>query len=147
MTEEISLTVGDLAVDDRGVVSFVNHFSLEKYKRFYVVQNHANRFIRAWHGHRHESKAVFVSSGSALVCAVKPDDWDTPSAELPVERFVLSSKKPSVLEIPAGFANGFMTLSADTTLIVYSSSSLSESLNDDYRFPSRLWDPWKVEER
>jgi dTDP-4-dehydrorhamnose 3,5-epimerase len=60
---------------------------------------------------------------------------------------VLSAKKPSILEIPAGFANGFMTLTPDTIVCFFSSATLDESAADDIRFPARLWDPWAVEER
>lgn len=138
---------GDLAVDDRGAVGFVNDFSFEGVKRFYSVENHAAGFVRAWHGHRREQKFVTAVSGSALVCAVQVDDWDQPSPDLTVHRHVLSARRPSVLFIPAGFANGFMSLTGDTKLLFFSTSSLEESLGDDVRFDSRLWDPWSVEER
>lgn len=142
-----SLTSGALAVDDRGAVGFVNAFNPSSYRRFYVVRNHASGFVRAWHGHRFESKAVTVLSGTALVCAVKPDDWDSPSPNLNVSRFVLSESAPGILEIPAGWANGFMTLLPETRLLFFSSASLEESKTDDIRFDARLWDPWRVEER
>ena len=116
-------------------------------KRFYTVSNHAPGFVRAWHAHRHEAKYVLAVSGAALVCCVEIDDWDTPSAGLDVERFVLSDRTPAVLRIPSGYANGFMTLSSGTKLIFFSTSTLEESLGDDIRFPARFWDPWQVEER
>jgi hypothetical protein len=40
-----------------------------------------------------------------------------------------------------------MSLTDDTRVMFLSSSSLEESAADDIRFPSRLWDPWNVEER
>ena len=64
-----------------------------------------------------------------------------------VERFVLSAKKPSVLFIPPGYANGFMSLTDDLKLMFFSTSTLEESLGDDIRFDSRLWDVWQVPER
>ena len=60
---------------------------------------------------------------------------------------MLSETTPSVLFLPAGSANGAMSLSEDAQILVYSTSTLQESLNDDIRFPSRLWDPWTIEER
>lgn len=141
------LTKGGLSVDDRGTVSFVNDFDFKNVKRFYVVENHKQGFIRAWHGHKNESKYVFVVKGSAVVAAVKIDNWENPSKNLQVNRFTLSEKTPSVLFIPAGYANGFMSLSEDAKLIFYSTSELKDSLNDDIRFDAHYWDVWKVEER
>lgn len=143
----VKLLDGGLAMDDRGSVSFVNGFGFEGVKRFYAVTNHRQGFIRAWHGHRREAKYVYVSQGSALVCAVKVDDWDNPSPNLTVERFVLSAAKPSVLFIPAGYANGFMSLSADAQLMFFSTSTVEESRGDDIRFEARFWDPWQIIER
>jgi dTDP-4-dehydrorhamnose 3,5-epimerase-like enzyme len=138
---------GGIAFDDRGSVSFINEFKVLDYKRFYVVQNHKQGFIRAWHGHKHESKAVVLLQGSALVCAVEVDDWEAPSPNLEISRHVLSASKPGALLIPAGYANGFMNLTSDAILCFYSSSTVEESMNDDIRFDSRLWDPWTIEEK
>jgi dTDP-4-dehydrorhamnose 3,5-epimerase len=141
------LLEGGLGVDDRGQVAFVNGFGFEGVKRFYMVSNHRQGFIRAWHGHKREAKYVSVVQGSALVCAVKVDDWDHPSVDSPIHRHVLSAQKPSVLFIPAGFANGFMSLTEDAKLMFFSTSTVEESRNDDIRFESRHWDPWQVVER
>lgn len=141
------LIKGASAVDDRGALAFINDLALNDFRRMYIVSNHASGFVRAWHGHRLERKAAIVVSGAALVCAVEIDDWDNPSPNLQVHRYVLSERNPSALLIPAGFANGSMSLVADTRVCFLSSSSLEEAANDDIRFPARLWDPWSVEER
>ena len=144
---EPELLRGGLAVDDRGEVGFVNEFAFAGVRRFYTVRNHVTGFVRAWHGHRREEKYVLAASGAALVCCVEVDDWENPSPELEVRRFVLSDRSPSVLHVPAGSVNGFMTLTPDATLVFFSTSTLEESLGDDVRFPARFWDPWQVEER
>jgi dTDP-4-dehydrorhamnose 3,5-epimerase-like enzyme len=138
---------GGLAVDDRGEVAFVNDFTFDGVKRFYTVSNHRQGFVRAWHGHRHESKYVLAVSGAALVCCVQPDDWESPSHDLEVQRFVIGERSPAVVYVPPGYLNGFMTLTPDTKLMFFSTSRLEESLADDVRFPARYWDPWGVEER
>jgi dTDP-4-dehydrorhamnose 3,5-epimerase len=145
--EAPELVRGGAAVDDRGSVAFINDLFLGDYTRFYIVANHSVGFVRAWHAHKQERKTVVVLSGAALVCAVPIDDWDSPSKDAPVSRFVLSERNPTALKIPAGYANGFMSLAPDTRVMFLSSSKLEESLNDDYRYESRLWDPWSVEER
>ncbi len=145
--QEPTLVNGGLAVDDRGQVSFVNDFDFKDVKRFYMVSNHRSGFIRAWHAHKKEAKYVLVVKGAAVVGAVKVDDWDKPSKDLEVKRFVLSEKKPTVLYIPAGYANGFMSLTKDAQLMFFSTSTLDESLGDDFRYDSRHWDIWTAEER
>jgi dTDP-4-dehydrorhamnose 3,5-epimerase len=134
-------------VDDRGEVGFVNGFDFAGVKRFYSVRNHRAGFVRAWHGHRREAKYVPVVAGAALVAAVRVDDWENPSRALPVTRHTLSAAAPRVLYIPAGYANGFMSLTDDARLMFFSTSTLEESAADDIRFESRLWDVWTVEER
>jgi dTDP-4-dehydrorhamnose 3,5-epimerase len=138
---------GACAIDDRGELSFINGFPLEKFKRFYTVSNHSERFIRAWHGHMVESKVFFVLKGSVLACSVKMTDKSSPSKSEMVERKVLSEKNPAGYFIPAGYANGFMSLSKDAQLLVFSNTTLEESQNDDYRFPFNYWNPWEVEPR
>ncbi len=147
MSEEPILHAGDLSVDDRGEVTFVNDFDFRGVKRFYTVRNHSAGFVRAWHAHRREAKYVTVVEGAAIVAAVKIDDWERPSRDLPVKRWVLAARKPRVLYIPAGYANGFRSLTPDTRLVFFSTSSLAESQGDDVRWDARYWDPWTVEER
>jgi dTDP-4-dehydrorhamnose 3,5-epimerase-like enzyme len=141
------LIEGGCAVDDRGAVRFVNGFDMRDVRRFYTVTNHRAGFVRAWHAHRREAKYVTVAQGAAVVGAVRVDDWEAPSRGLPVSRMVLSAARPAVLYVPAGYANGFMTLSDDTLVIFYSTATLEESRSDDVRYDARHWDVWEVEER
>lgn len=138
---------GGLAVDDRGVVSFVNDFAFEVVRRFYVVSNHRSGFVRAWHAHRRETKYFTIVEGTALVCAVQIDDWAQPSRDLKVHRHVLTAEQPAVLHVPAGFANGFMTLTMATKVVVFSTATLEESREDDVRYEAYYWNPWEVVER
>lgn len=142
-----TLRRGDLAVDDRGEVGYVNDFDFVGVKRFYTVRNHHVGYVRAWHAHKHETKYVIAVTGSALVGAVHIDHWDCPSRNLEVRRFVLSANQPAVLHIPAGYANGFMSLTPDLKLMFFSTVTLAESRGDDLRFDARYWDIWNVVER
>ena len=141
------LIEGDLAVDDRGRLTFANDFDFKGVKRFYMVANHLPGFVRAWHAHKKEAKYVLVAQGAAVVGAVEIKNWQRPNKKAQVYRYVLSAQKPALLYIPPGFANGFMTLTAETQVIFFSTSSLEESKGDDFRFPARYWDIWGVEER
>jgi dTDP-4-dehydrorhamnose 3,5-epimerase-like enzyme len=141
------MITGGVAVDDRGRLGYVNGLDLAGMRRLYVVSNHRPGFVRAWHGHRREAKAVMVVAGIALVAAVEIDDWEHPSPDLPVHRWALSEDQPAVLTVPAGWANGAMTLTPGTRVMYWSTATLEESQVDDYRWPARYWDPWGVVER
>lgn len=138
---------GGLIVDDRGSVSFVNEFRFEGINRFYIIANHTVGFVRAWHAHRRESKYVMALAGAAIVAAVGIDNWESPSKDLPIHRYVLSAQTPAILYIPAGFANGCMTLTDGARLLFFSTSSLEESMEDDIRYDAYYWDAWKIVER
>ena len=144
---EINFGNIDTAVDDRGYLRFCNSFDLTKYVRFYDVINYQSNFIRAWHAHKKESKAAIVREGSAMLCLVKLDNWKKPSKKLEIKKFFLSQKKPKVLEIPPGYANGFMSLEPNTKITFYSDKSTKDSLGDDYRFNYDFWNPWKINYR
>lgn len=126
--EEVKLFVGNTSVDDRGSVSFVNSFEFKGVKRFYTVENHEVGFIRAWHGHQKEGKYVYVPHGAAMIVTVPMGGCD-------FEKFTLSEKVSQILWIPPGYYNGFKTLKPDTKIIFFSTSTLEESKDDDFRRP------------
>ena len=138
---------GGSSSDDRGRVQFANELDLSQCRRLYIVENFAQGTVRAWHAHQRERKWVMALSGAALACCVEVDDWESPSADAEVHRFVLDAGKPAILEIPAGYANGAMSLTPDAKLLYLSDATLEESMDDDHRYPARHWDPWHVEER
>lgn len=146
---EPQLLKGGIAVDERGSVRFVNGFSFKDIKRFYQVENLNTDIIRAFHGHMKEAKYVYVAKGTVLVCAVHMDHTKKPSKKETVHKFVLSSVSPQMLFIPPQFANGFKSLEQDSQILFFSTSTLEDSLNDDYRFPYNYWgeDIWKTENK
>jgi len=133
--KEMKTYNGGISVDDRGSVRFVNDFNFEGVKRFYQVQNHKRGFIRAWHGHKHEGKYVYVTSGTILLGVVNMETEE-------VSKFVISAKSPKVVYVPPGNYNGFMTLEEGTSVMFFSTSTLEESMNDDIRKPYDAWDIW-----
>ena len=132
------LISGDLVVDDRGTLKFVNDFDFKNVKRFYEVENHRRGFIRAWHGHKNEDLYVYVVQGSALVGVV-----DLKTEE--IQKFILSDKKPRILWVPANSANGFMNLEEGTKIIFFASNTLEEAKKDDIRFPYDKWNIWNID--
>ena len=154
---EPKLIRGGLSVDDRGELAFCNEFQFHGIKRFYLVRNHRAGFVRAWHAHKNEHKFIGCLVGAAKVGAVNLGDLlDHPPPEPPREApfrllkpqtWVLSAHLPGILHIPAGWANGWMSLTDDALLAFYSTSTLEESQKDDYRYPADWWNCWFVEPR
>lgn len=136
---------GGIFVDDRGVIRFINDFPTG-IKRMYQVENLRAGSIRAFHGHLKEKKFVYVPRGIVVVKiipisvnmkegkCIKCVPSGTASC---LVSFTLSSFKPSILQIDAGYYNGFKTLTDDAIIQFYSTSTLEESKKDDYRLP---WD-------
>jgi len=133
------ITKGGVSIDERGKVGFVNDFNFQNIKRFYVVENSSLDVVRAFHGHLKEAKYVFVVSGSAFVAAVKINHPINPDKNVEVNKFILSEKEPNILYIPPSYANGFKSLEENTKVIFFSTDSLEESKNDDFRFPYDYW--------
>ena len=138
---------GNTAVDDRGDIIFANDFNFDGVKRFYAVRNHEQNFIRAWHGHKKEAKYCLVTKGTFIVGAVEITNWDAPSQDTELHKFILSSTKPSVLYIPPGYANGLKNLTSDAQIMFFSTATLEEAKTDDFRFPYNYWDIWNIDYR
>ena len=145
--QEATIVTGGIVVDDRGLLAFCNEVDLAGIRRFYLVSNHVPGRVRAWHGHRKERKLMWPLAGAMLVGVVSIDDWDHPSKQNAVKRFVLSAAKPQLLVVPPGHANGTMSLTSGATLLVLSNLVLEESVKDDFRFDARYWDAWEISER
>jgi dTDP-4-dehydrorhamnose 3,5-epimerase len=111
-------------------------------KRVYLVHNHAAGTIRGFHLHKIEWKVFVVSQGAAKFVALDPSSPETTFT------FVSSARRPSVIVIPPGYANGWISLEAGTTLVAASTSTFEESLRDDVRLdPHGFGDLWSVRAR
>lgn len=133
------LLEGGVYKDDRGSVLYINGFDFKNVKRFYLISSNKIGQFRGWHGHKKEAKYVFVSSGKARVGLVKIDNWVKPSREAKVHVYELDANNPSILFVPAGFANGSISKTKDTRIIFYSTLALADSKKDDIRFPEEYW--------
>ena len=141
--EKPILIEGTSAIDHRGKVSYVNDFQFDGVKRFYIIQNPQAYFVTVWQCHKHEEKYFTVIQGTALICAVKIDNWDNPSKDPPIQEFILSAEQPAILKIPKGFANGIMNFTKDTKTLIFATTTLSETSKDDIRLTPDYWNPWK----
>lgn len=144
MLDTPTLIEGGNFADDRGLLSFVNDFTFEGVKRFYQVINRQPNFVRAWQGHYRGGRYIYAAAGSALVAAVKMPRPGQSSLAATPEKFFLTAAQPAVLWIPPGYANGWMNIGLDACLFFFSTSTLEENKNDDFRFPSDQLDIWKT---
>ena len=117
---------GSSFTDERGTVRFVNSFDLKKVVRMYCIEPNLS-IIRAWQGHKRETKWFFVAKGRFLVKTIRMEDLKD------ITPIILSDQESKVLEIPGGYYNGFQALEKGSVLMVFSDFMLDESKNDDYR--------------
>lgn len=130
---------GNIYQDQRGIIHFVNDFSFDGVKRFYTITHPYTNTIRAWQGHKYETKYFFVVKGSFIVNWIAIDDWSSPSKNLPISAHILTHTQSEILTIPPGHVNGFQALEPDSILIVFSDKKLDESTKDDFRFSVDYW--------
>lgn len=117
---------GNTHTDHRGAITFYNAFDMSEVVRMYSIQPKVG-VIRAWQGHKKETKWFIVQRGTVQV---KVRDLET--AKL-VDSIVLDSDSPKVLKINPGFYNGFEALEENSLLLVFSDLTLQESQQDDFR--------------
>lgn len=144
---KIKKIIGGISYDDRGCLVHNNNFNFNNVKRFYIIQNDKNNFIRAWHAHKKESKYFFCIKGKFKISLVKINNFKNPSKKLKIKNYILNSNISEILFVPKGYANGSMSLQKDSKLMVFSDLTINQSLKDDYRFPFDYWNPWKIDQR
>lgn len=136
---------GNTFTDNRGTLRFVNDFHFEGIKRFYTITHPDTSVIRAWQGHKLETKYFYVVKGSFLFNWIKIDNWDHPSQDLEINSKTLSEKGSEILIIAPGHVNGFKAMEPDSTVVVFSNKTLEESKADDYRWELEYFEGvWKV---
>ena len=82
--------------------------------------------IRAWQGHKKETKWFYAAKGSFLVKTVVMSSFER-------KKYLLKDTESKVLEIPGGYYNGFEALESGSVLMVFSDVDLDSSKADDFR--------------
>ena len=144
---EPKIVIGNRIFDNRGSVRFNNNLVFKKVKRFYTVHNYEKNFIRAWHGHFKEEKFIGCIKGTFQISAVKIDKKKNPNKKNKVFSFIINQSNSNFVHIPKGFANGSMSLEDNSELLIFSTSTVQESLRDDFRYDYLHWNPWKINQR
>ncbi len=144
---EPKLITGNRIFDNRGSVRFNNNLIFKDVKRFYTVHNYQKNFIRAWHGHFKEEKFIGCIKGTFQISAVKIENKKKPNKKNKIFTYYLNQSNNDFVYIPKGFANGSMSLEDNSELLIFSTSTIQDSLKDDYRFSPKYWNPWIINER
>ena len=128
------LIKGNTHADSRGKLRFVNDFNFKDVKRFYCINHPDTDIVRAWQGHKNETKYFYVTKGSFIIKFIELDNWQLPSKDNFVNSVKLSDQSSEILMIQQGYANGFKALEADSLIMIFSDMSLEDSKSDDYRW-------------
>ncbi len=140
MDQVPKLIVGARHVDERGSLLFNNELNISNFRRMYIIKNSDSQPFRGWHGHEFESKIFITLSGRIRFGAVRVKDWSNPDKSEVPQVAELKADSLDAFFVPGGYANGILSLEPGSQALVISSSTLSESLVDDYRIESTFWD-------
>lgn len=121
-----SIITGNTHIDSRGKVHFVNDFDMTKVVRMYCIAPEPG-IVRAWQGHKLESKWFYVAKGSFIVKTMAMNDNSL------IKAYNMTEKESQVLYIPGGFYNGFEATEKGSVLMVFSDFDLEASKADDIR--------------
>ena len=133
------LIVGARHVDERGSLLFNNELNIQNFRRMYIISNSDSQPFRGWHGHEFESKIFITLSGRIRFGAVRVKDWSKPDESEVPQVAELKADSLDAFFVPGGYANGILSLEPGSQALVISSSTLNESLVDDYRIESTFW--------
>ncbi len=134
--QDIQFIKGGDFTDERGKLTFNNFVNLRA-KRLYILEN-STEVIRAWQGHRIESRWFTSLHGEFIIKIVKVDDWEKPSIHLDQKVYTLTSGTLDILFVPPGHATSIQSLTENGKLLVLSDFSLDE-VEDNIKFKPDYW--------
>ncbi|MGO4709162.1 WxcM-like domain-containing protein [Chryseobacterium sp. 2TAF14] len=124
---------GNKHQDERGIITYNNDFDASQIKRIYTIENHSTDFIRGWQGHQVEQRWFACMKGSFEISVILVDDFENPSKDLTIQKYLLSDDVLTYLHVPAGHVTAIQAKSEGSKLLVFVNYHLNE-LNDEYRF-------------
>lgn len=127
------LLEGNRFEDERGIITYNNDFDVTKIKRIYTIENHSTEYIRGWQGHKIEQRWFACMKGSFEISVIAVDDFNQPSKNLTIQKYILTDEVLTYLHIPAGCITSIQSKIQQSKLLVLADYSLGE-INDEYRF-------------
>ena len=120
--------------DGRGIITFNNDFVAKQIKRIYTIENHSTEFIRGWQGHKIEQRWFACMKGCFEISVIEVDNFEKPSKNLPIQKYLLTDDVLTYLHIPAGCITAIQAKEEESKLLVLADFRLGE-IEDEYRFP------------
>ena len=120
--------------DQRGIITFNNEFDASQIKRIYTIENTALDFIRGWQGHKIEQRWFACMKGSFEISVIQVNDFEKPSKDGSITKYLLTDDVLTYLHVPAGFITAIQAKENNSKVLVLSDYSLGE-IEDEYRFP------------
>jgi dTDP-4-dehydrorhamnose 3,5-epimerase-like enzyme len=124
---------GNHHTDNRGNLTFNNDFDASDIKRIYTIENESTNIIRAWQGHKIESRWFSAIKGSFEIKIIKIKNWENPDKNAEVFSIILNDKNLNTLCVPNGYLNSIQALEENSKLLAMSDYKLGE-INDEYKF-------------
>lgn len=121
-------------IDTRGRLGYSNDFDLLRFKRCYHIFHDDRDAIRAWQGHKIETKAFWVTQGSFNLSLIEIDDFSNANANLDIHNYELNFSQPRIIVVPPGWANGLKANEKKSSVMVFSDKNLIEASQDNYRW-------------
>lgn len=139
-------------IDDRGILYEVIHDSdkfMDKFGQVYVVKDPRKDTIRAYHKHEKLWDYFHIANGSAKFVIFKTHEFNSNlrhDISKDKKIFVLSSVKPQLLIVPAGWYHGWMSLEDNTILISTANQEYNKENPDEERVDPFLLGEcvWKI---
>lgn len=119
--------------DERGIITYNNDFEASQIKRIYTIENHSTDFIRGWQGHKIEQRWFACMKGSFEISVIEVDDFENPSKDLTIQKYLLKDDVLTYLHVPAGCITAIRAISEGSKLLVLVDYQLHE-ISDEYKF-------------
>lgn len=127
------LLKGNKHQDARGIITFNNDFDASQIKRIYTIANASTEFIRGWQGHKIEQRWFACIKGSFEISVIEIDDFEKPSRDLTIQKYLLTDDVLTYLHIAAGCITAIQAKEEGSKLLVLADYGLGE-ISDEYRY-------------
>lgn len=137
------------ATDDRGTFSNLPLHGLPDNfvpKRIYWCKNYQQNMVRAFHYHKNESKIIICTRGAVKIVSMEIEKITGKTESYKFEEHVFTDTCTKAAYLPAPMANGWKSLTPESTILVLSNSTTQESMEDDIRYPAKLYN-WEAKWR
>ncbi|MFL9835651.1 WxcM-like domain-containing protein [Chryseobacterium terrae] len=139
MTNNQLQITGSRHQDERGIITYNNDFDASQIKRIYTIENHSIEFVRGWQGHKIEQRWFAAMKGSFDISVIKIDDFEQPSKDLTIQKYLLTDDVLTYLHVPSGCITAIQAKEDGSKLLVLADYGLGE-INDEYRFDLDYFD-------